>query len=341
MDHHADTPGNRPGAPLPSARAAAIDVGTNTVRLLVGESDGRGGYRPLLAAQEITRLGEGLLPSRRLQPLPMQRTLAVLRRFAEAAAAHGAGRVLALGTSALREAGNRGLFLRRVEEETGIRLRAIPGEEEARLTLRGVVGGLPGRPGRLLLLDIGGGSTELLLAEGERARRRVSTGLGAVKLTEAHLAHDPPLAAELRAVRQAVAARLDRLRREELGGAALPESLVGTAGTITTLAAIDLALDPYDPARVSGHRLSRGRVEALLGELARVPLAARRGVRGLEPARADVIVAGGLICLGCMRALGYGSLLVSDAGLREGILLAALAGEPVASLAEPGAPISD
>jgi exopolyphosphatase/guanosine-5'-triphosphate,3'-diphosphate pyrophosphatase len=319
----------------PPARAAALDVGTNTVRLLVGEPDGQGGFRPLFAAQEITRLGEGLLPERLLQPIPMERTLAALRRFGGAAAAHGAETLLALGTSALREARNREEFLRRATDEAGVRIRVIPGDEEARLTLRGVVGGLRERPPRMLLVDIGGGSTEFLVAEGERARLRVSTGLGVVKLTEAHLTHDPPRPAELQGARQAVAARLERLRAGELAGVELPEVLVGTAGTITSLAAIDLALEPYDPARVTGHRLSRRRVKELVTLLAGSPLAARRRVRGLEPARADVIVAGGLICLVGMELLGYASLVVSDAGLREGILLATLAGEAVASLSGP------
>jgi len=322
--------------PDPPRRAAAIDVGTNTVRLLVGESDGQGGIRSVLAAQEITRLGEGLLPERRLQPVPAARTLAVLRRFGEAAAAHGAEIVLALGTAALREAGNRDEFLRRAWAEAGVRLGVIPGDEEARLTLRGVMGGLSDPPARLLLLDIGGGSTEFLTAEGGRERLRASTRLGVVKLTEAHFAHDPPLPEELLRARQAVEARLARLRAEEFAGASLPDLLVGTAGSITSLAAIDLALEPYDPARVSGHRLSRVRVEELVACLAGQPLDARRRVRGLEPARADVIVAGGLICLIGMELLGYAALTVSDAGLREGILLAALTGEAVATLPGPG-----
>ncbi len=312
----------------PVRMAAAIDVGTNTVRLLIGEAKGRDGYRPLFAAQEITRLGEGLLPDRQLQPVPMDRTLAVLARYRDAAMREGAEVIRALGTSALREARNRDIFLRRALDEAGLRVQVISGEEEARLTLRGVLGGLPERPPRLLLMDIGGGSTEFLAVEDDRIVGLVSTGLGVVKLTEAHFRHDPPLPAELAAAREAVALRLQRVRSQELPRGELPGMLVGTAGTITTLAAIDLALVRYDPDRITGHVLSRARIADLVRMLAGQPLATRRAVPGLEPARADVIVAGGVICLVSMEALGVAALTVSDAGLREGILLGALSGRP-------------
>ncbi len=332
-------------------RAAAIDVGTNTVRLLVGEPDGAGGYRLIFAAQEITRLGQGLLTDRRLQPEPIQRTLAVLEGFRRLADSHGASRTAVVGTSALREARNRQEFLRRARREMGLDVRVISGEEEARLTLRGVRSALPavgthcgpvdqghhllstgpdamGAPlgGRLLLMDIGGGSTEFLLADGDAILATASTGLGVVKLTEAHVRHDPPAPAELRAIHDVIAARLARLPAEGLSGlgptaAGLATTFVGTAGTVTTLAAVDLSLTSYDPGRVNGHRLNRDRVEALLGELASLPLARRRTVPGLEPGRADVIVAGALVCMVVMETLGFTSIVVSDGGLREGILL--------------------
>jgi exopolyphosphatase / guanosine-5'-triphosphate,3'-diphosphate pyrophosphatase len=306
-------------------RVAAIDLGTNTIRLLVGEADGAGGYRPVLSAQEITRLGQGLLPTRRLQPEPMQRSLAVLRRFREMAACQGAVTVAAVGTSALREATNRSGFLDMALRETGLDVRVISGDEEARLTLLGVRNALRRPPDRFLMLDIGGGSTELLLAHGQDIRAAVSTGLGAVKLTEAHVKSDPPTAAELGALRDAVAARIARVGARELPALGQGEILVGTAGTVTTLAAIDLSLEHYDPVRVTGHHLSRVRVAELLERLARLPLRERRQVPGLEPGRADVIVAGTIVCLGIMDGLEFTELTVSDGGLREGILLDLLA----------------
>jgi exopolyphosphatase/guanosine-5'-triphosphate,3'-diphosphate pyrophosphatase len=233
------------------------------------------------------------------------------------------------GTSALREAKNGDAFLARAHRETGLAVRVISGEEEARLTLLGARAALRIARGRLLLMDIGGGSTEFVLADGPAILGTVSTGLGVVKLTETHLRSDPPLPDELEAVRRVVAVRMARLHDQELPDATMPEgSFVGTAGTVTSLAAIDLALDPYDSMRVTGHRLSRGRVAALYRELAGRTLAERRTVPGLEPARADVIVAGALVCLGAMDALGFAELTVSDGGLREGILLALIREKP-------------
>lgn len=300
---------------------AVIDVGTNTVRLLVAEPDGRGGYRSLFAAQEITRLGQGLLPDRALRPEPIRRTLRVLRRYREEAENRGAVQIHAVGTSALREATNRTAFLSSARDQAGLEVSVISGEEEARLTLLGVRAGLPRAPGRLVMMDIGGGSTEFLHADGLRTLAMVSTGLGVVKLTETHLRTDPPAPSELAAADEAIAPRLRRVRAEELRDVSPHDTFVGTAGTVTTLAAIDLRLAPYDPNRVTGHELARDRVASLLRELASLPLAARRTIRGLEPARADVIVAGALICLAAMDILGFSRLTVSDGGLREGILI--------------------
>lgn len=302
-------------------RVAVIDLGSNTIRLLVGEADGAGGYRPVVASQEITRLGEGLLPGGHLQAEPIRRSLAALRRFREMAASHGAIAMAAVGTSALREAKNRQEFLDLAWREAGFSVRVVSGEEEARLTLRGVLAAMGKPSDHLLMLDIGGGSTELLLARGREIRTVVSTNLGVVRLTEAHLKHDPPLAEELGAIHAEVSGQVASLRTRLLPGDAPGEVLVGTAGTVTTLAAVDLSLDPYDPARVTGHCLSRGRIADLLEDLARLPLQERRRVRGLEPGRADVIVAGAIVCLGVMDGLGFANLTVSDGGLREGILL--------------------
>ena len=320
----ADSPIDNPKSTIvnnPPTRVAVIDVGTNTVRLLVADVGVRAGYRTVLAAQEITRLGQGLLPARVLQPEPIRRTVRVLRRFRELAESQGASTVLAVGTSALREAANRAPFLTCARYEAGLEIAVISGEEEGRLALLGVRTGLPTPPDRLVMLDIGGGSTEILLAEGLRILASASTGLGAVTLTERFLKTDPPDPAELDAVRRAAASRLGRLLREGFRGLTSDAVLAGTAGTVTSLAAIDLGLDPYDPGRVNGYRLTRDRVAELLRELASLPLADRRGVRGLEAARADVIVAGTAVCLAAMEALGAGCLTVSDGGLREGILL--------------------
>jgi len=312
-------------------RLAVIDVGTNTVRLLVAESDDPLAYRPLLTAQAITRLGQGLLATKALQPEPIRRTLEVLRHFRELAKAHGAARIIAVGTSALRDAENRTTFTTPARDEIGVDITVISGEEEARLALLGVRAGLPDAPARLLMMDIGGGSTELLLADGEAIRAAVSTDLGAVRLTEAQVRGDPPTPAELESVRRMAVERFQRARLSELGDVAGADAFVGTAGTVTSLAAVDLALDPYDPSRVAGHRLTRDRVALWLRRLAALRLGDRRRVPGLEPARADIIVVGVVVCLAAMDVLGFPALTVSDAGLREGILLDALRHSPPAS----------
>jgi len=298
---------------------AAIDVGTNTLRLLVAEAVTPDEFTILHEEQEITRLGEGLLPTRLLQDAPRRRSLTVLRRFADTARSFRAGEVASVATSAVREARNGKEFLDETARETGLALRVIDGREEARLTLLGVRHGLRLGLRRVLAIDIGGGSTEFVLARGEVIEGIVSTGLGVVKLTEQYLGSDPPTVGELRSVKEVVGARIDRLR----GELSRPEEaqLVGTAGTVTTLAAIDLALANYDRQKVQGHRLGLARVVELLDRLAALPLRERRGVPGLESGRADIILAGAAILAVSMERLGYHELRVSDDGLREGILL--------------------
>ncbi len=301
-------------------RLAAIDVGTNTIRLLIADPDRESRYSVVLAAQEITRLGQDLFPGATLKPEPMRRSLEVLRSFSDLLRRYAVDRSRAVGTSALREARNRHDFLD-AALAIGVPIDVVSGEEEARLTVLGVRGGLSGLPARMAMIDIGGGSTELLATDGPTIRAALSTGLGSVGLTEAYLRTDPPAAAELMAARTEIHRRLAGLPAARLADVAASASLVGTAGTITTLAALDLALEVYDPARVDGHVLTRNRIESILHRLAALPLAARRRLPGLEPARADIIVAGAAICLGAMERLDFDALTVSDGGLREGILL--------------------
>ncbi len=308
---------------------AAIDVGTNTLRLLVAEAASPDDYAVIHEEQEITRLGEGLMPGRLLLKEPRRRSLAVLNRFAQVARRFKAEQVAVVGTSAVREAQNREEFLDEIAQQTGLNLRVIGGQEEAQLTLLGVHHGLRLGSRRILLVDVGGGSTEFILAKGGTIEAAVSTGLGVVKLTEQHLPSDPPAPSELRALDQAVVARIERLHRE-LPGLGKAE-LIGTAGTPTTLAAIDLALPAYDRQKVHGHVLGRARVKDLFASLAQLPVGERRLVPGLEAGRADVIVAGTAILIATMERLRFEELRVSDDGLREGILLDMLrkAGPPL------------
>jgi exopolyphosphatase/guanosine-5'-triphosphate,3'-diphosphate pyrophosphatase len=255
------------------------------------------------------------------------RTLEALADFAEQIQRHAAIQTAAIGTSALRNASNSSAFIHAVKKKTGIGIQVITGEEEARLTLLGVAYTLTGdeRLKKLnpftssIVIDIGGGSTEIIATRlGETPVIR-SLPLGAVYLTERCIKHDPPLAEEVVLLRRMVKEELDRysaMFQPDPAG-----MLVGTAGTITTLAAIDQGLDGYDPARINRSALTSDSIDRIVDTLSMSSLEQRRTIRGLEPGREDIIFAGAVILQEIIRRFGYASVLVSDWGLREGIVL--------------------
>jgi exopolyphosphatase/guanosine-5'-triphosphate,3'-diphosphate pyrophosphatase len=302
-------------------RVACVDVGTNTVLMLLAERvpvDGTGGVRVLEDTASITRLGQGLDKNPRLHPEARGRTLAVLRACGERARQAGA-RVLAVGTAALRRAEDGQSFIAEAEEALGGKLEIISGEREASLSYHAVTGSFPElAQSSLVVIDIGGGSTEIIVGQGGQVRSAVSQEIGSVRLTERCLATDPPTLAELAHLRQEVA---DTLRAVAPAPGA---TVVGVAGTITTLLAVRDRVDPYVAEKVHGQRLTQGEVAHLLGELAAVPLDARKAIPGLEPKRADVIVAGAAILLGALERLGAGEVVVSDRGVRWGLCYEAL-----------------
>ena len=300
-------------------RVAAIDQGTNTTRLLVADVDDDG-LRELVRRTEITRLGEGVDERHRLLPLPVARVRNVLTDYRREAERLGAERTLLVATSAVRDAENGEAFLGEVEWSYGFATQLLSGDEEAALMLRGVGEIEPGT----LVLDIGGGSTELVTLDS-----RTSLDVGAVRLTERYLHSDPPTRDELEACAHYVRTVLPPLDAT---------SAVGVAGTITTLAALDLGLDEYDRERVHGHELSLAGVERQLERLAALPLAQRREVPALEPERAPVIVAGAVIAREVLAAYGLDAYRVSEHDILDGIALAAAElPEPVEGDAPPGA----
>jgi exopolyphosphatase/guanosine-5'-triphosphate,3'-diphosphate pyrophosphatase len=301
-----------------SGALATVDLGTNTVRLLVVEPAGAT-WRTLEQTQRVTRLGEGQGATGRLAPEPMRRTAAAVAEFSRAARALGADRVRIVATSAVREAVNREEFVARLERESGERVEVVSGEEEARLTLKGVASGLPGLGGSFVLFDIGGGSTEFVLARDGAPAAAVSLRLGVVTLQEEWGEPGPVRWDRFARLREHVERRLTAEVPAAIAGAAVGE-LVGTAGTVTTLAALDLGLRAYDPAAVHGHRLDRAAVERQLARLGALDVQARALLPCLEPGRADVIIPGIAICLAAMARLGRDTVVVSDRGLREGIL---------------------
>jgi exopolyphosphatase / guanosine-5'-triphosphate,3'-diphosphate pyrophosphatase len=305
-------------------RLAGIDLGTNTVRLLVVESSGVD-WRELHAEQRVTRLGEGQAGTGVLQATPMRRTAGAIADFCRRAEEMGADDVRIVGTSAVREARNGAEFLAHVRSSTGRQVRVISGEEEARLTLLGVTRGLPDLRGDFLLFDIGGGSTEFVLSRGGRAAEAVSVKLGVVELAERFMDEGPVDRGRYDAMSAEIRVRLAAGLTEAIRRHGAP-ALVGSAGTVTTLAALDLGLDVYDPLRVHGHRLTRGTVIALATRLSGLTVAERAALPCLEPGRADLIIPGSGICLETLDGLGFDALVVSDQGLREGILYEILAG---------------
>ncbi|HEX6679128.1 MAG TPA: Ppx/GppA phosphatase family protein [Gaiellaceae bacterium] len=301
-------------------RVAAIDLGTNSTRLLVADvADGR--VDELHRETRITRLGEGVDQRRKLLPVPIARVRNVLTDFRRTAESLGVERALAVGTSAIRDAENGEAFLGEVEWSYGFASQLLSGDDEAEMTLRGVTGG--GELGQgTVVLDVGGGSTELIERNG-----RVSLDIGSVRLTERFLHSDPPTEEELAACRAAVRAELPPLEATRM---------IGVAGTITTLAA--LALGRYDPSQVQGYRLTKDSVEAQLRRLASLPIAERRKMPGLEPERAPVIVGGAAIVAETLAHLGLDELEVSERDLLTGAALAAAElPEPVEGDAPPGA----
>ena len=282
--------------------------------------------RAVVERATITRLGEGVDQPRRLAVAASRRTLECLELYALELRAHGVERLDVVGTSALRDAQGAGAFLDEAERILGKRPRVIAGDEEATLTFRGAVSGLEVQ-GELLVFDIGGGSTELILgraADEPSIQGRISLDIGSVRLFERHVRSDPPSGAELEALSADIT-------RELAGAAPLAQArarqhvtLVGVAGTVTTLKALDLALTPYDGSRVHGAVLTLSAVDELCAKLASLPLEARRALPGLEPKRADVIVAGAMIVRELLRSANASETLVSDRGVRFGLLEALL-----------------
>jgi len=313
-------------------RVAAVDLGTNSTRLLVADVDD-GRLDEVSRRQKITRLGEGVDEHKRLFPVPIARVRNVLTDFRREAERLGAERTLAVATSAVRDAENGEAFLGEIEWSYGFQTRLLSGHEEAQLTFRGASTGRKVAEDTLVI-DIGGGSTELVVGGPDGLRFHDSLDLGGVRLTERFLHSDPPTEEELEACGAAVRALLaERVPRE-----VRPRTAIGVAGTITSLAALDLGLAEYDPDRVHGHRLSREGVLRQLERLASLPLAERRELPALDPDRAPVIVAGTVILREVLDHFGLDGLEASERDILDGVALEAAAlPEPEEGPAPPGA----
>ncbi len=305
-------------------RIAVVDFGTNSTRLLVADV-ADGAVDELERRTDVTRLGEGVDRSGRLADAAMKRVFERVAGYREAIdGLGGVSRAIGVATSAVRDSDNGDEFRAALRDRYGIDVEVIAGEEEARLTFLGATAHRTS-DGAALVIDIGGGSTEYVVGTPASAPSfRVSAELGSVRQTERHLESDPPSDEEV----SALEAEASEILNAEVPAHVRAQVTTGiaVAGTATSLAAIDLALEPYDPGRVHGHRLEADACRRLLGQLAAVPVAQRRETRGLDPDRAPTIVAGAAILLQSMVAFGLDTIEVSEADLLHGAALEAAGG---------------
>jgi exopolyphosphatase/guanosine-5'-triphosphate,3'-diphosphate pyrophosphatase len=301
-----------------------IDIGTNTLRLLIAEL-GPASYREIGSDRRITRLGQDLDRTGALSRDARERSIKTLADFSVSIKKYAALQIDAVGTSALRKASNSREFITEVKQRTGLDIRVLPGEDEARLTLLGVSRALRNMSAgekspfsSSLVIDIGGGSTEVIITHSGEEPIAASLPLGAVYLTERFLHHDPPSGEELELLRRSVRGALEQQRAFLRPGPAC--IFAGTAGTITTLAAMDQKLTVYDPDRINRSMLTRSAVDGMVRLLSESTLEERRDIPGLERGREDIILAGAVVTQEIMERFGFSELLVSDWGLREGIV---------------------
>jgi exopolyphosphatase/guanosine-5'-triphosphate,3'-diphosphate pyrophosphatase len=301
------------------ARLAGVDIGTLTCRLLIADLPSDGPLKEVRSDRRILRLGEGVDQSRRLSQVAMDRVVQCLKEWREAIDDYRVDACIAVATSAVRDAGNRQEFLEQIKREAAFDVEIITGEEEARRTMLGVRSGLPPGLSDVLALDIGGGSTEFIFDQiGQNLIVR-SIDIGVVRLCERLLHHDPPTKEEIRQARDWVA-------NETKAAVADMENyqtatFVGTAGTITSLAAMAQKLPIYEAARIHNYRLQLSTIRDFEQTLLGRTKAGRIGLPGLEKGREEVIASGAIIIRTVMETLGMPNVLVSDLGLREGVLI--------------------
>jgi exopolyphosphatase / guanosine-5'-triphosphate,3'-diphosphate pyrophosphatase len=299
-------------------RLAALDVGTNSTRLLVADVDGGAIVAEHAREMVITRLGKGVDQTGRFDPAALARTLEVLDGYAETCRRLGVGRRRLVATSATRDAADRQAFLDGVRDLLGVEAEVLTGRAEAAAAYRGATADLPGDQATLVV-DIGGGSTELILGDGTTARAMVSLDVGCVRLFERHLHSDPPAPAEVAALRADVAAHLAGVTG--VLDPATAERVVGVAGTVTTVTAIALGLDAYDPRRIHRATLDAADVAATAGKLAAMTVAERAALPVMARGREDVIAAGALLLDELVATFRIPRVTASETDILDGVLL--------------------
>jgi len=304
-------------------RVAVVDVGTNSTRLLVADvSDGR--VSEVERQSRVTRLGRGVDLSGQLSNEAVEAVCEAVADYVSIYREAGAEAVEAIATSAVRDASNGDAFIAELRERFALSARVLDGEEEARLTYLGATSERPpAEP--TVVIDIGGGSTELVAGVGEEIAFHASLQAGVVRHTERHIGADPPTAIELESLAADVRGLIADVLADQPGAKAAAG--IAVAGTPTSLAAIEMELEPYDPSRVHGHMLSLDSIQHMLSRLASIPLAERVAITGLHPDRAPTIVAGVVILVEAMRAFELDRIEVSEHDILYGVALAQLASD--------------
>ncbi|HKB52239.1 MAG TPA: Ppx/GppA phosphatase family protein [Solirubrobacterales bacterium] len=299
-----------------SQRVAVIDVGSNSTRLLVADVDG--GVSVLERQSRVTRLGRGVDLSGQLADEAIEAACAAIADYVAICREAGAEKVAAIATSAVRDASNGSAFIAELRERFALSARVLDGEEEARLTYRGATAAQP-PAAPTLVIDIGGGSTEMIVGANAEIAFHASLQAGVVRHTERHISADPPTAVEL----EALAADVRVLIEAALAGhdRAHASAGIAVAGTPTSLSATELGLEPYNPARVHGHVLSLETIQHLLSQFASAPLAERAAIPGLHPDRAPTIIAGCVILIEAMRAFDLDRIQASEHDILYGMAL--------------------
>ncbi len=300
-------------------RIGAVDIGTNSVRLLVADVDEKERLKTAHRMGEISRLGEGLDRTGVIDEAAATRTLDCLERFVHEAEYSGASQIRVAGTNAFRVARNGRDVADSYAQRIGYPVDILTGEEEARLVFLAVMSGLSGAQGRSVVVDIGGGSTEIICGEGEKGTQLISLELGCVRLTERLVRGDPPADSELEQVRSHVR-EIFAEKLAAFDGSRL-ERAVGVGGTVTAFGALDLGLTKYDPSRIENHLLSREKIASIEKHLCSIPLNQRRDLAGVSRGRADIIPAGAVILSEFVNRFPVPGVYVSTRGLRYGLVL--------------------
>lgn len=298
--------------------AAVIDIGTNSARLLIARKDGE--WQDILRTVEITRLGEGVDRTRIIKSEAMERTLSVLSRFRELMDQHGVQKSRVVSTSAMRDAKNAGEFIGLVKERLGFNLEVISGDEEGRLTFAGATG--PGssisREDVVLVVDVGGGSTEYIYGQAGQVSGATSIDIGSVRLTEYFIKHNPPNEDELERARARIRGLAEPVFKKIADEN--PSVLIAVAGTATQLSAVYFGVEPYDPQKIHGSKITLLELKDLTAQLASMTVDERRSLPGMHPKRADVIVAGALILDETMTELCFPEMAISERDILDGLL---------------------